>query len=204
MADSLTFLSMLKKMSPFFLSLFLILALSGCQTDSETDSTESVEVETSESVETETSESVEVEVETSESVEVETSESVEVEVETSESADVETSESAEVEAPESTETETSEPVETTVTSVSVVGTDFKFAPSSLSFTAGETVQLTFQNNGGAPHNLVVEGTDIKTATIGGGETTTLTFVAPAAGTYTFYCGVGGHRDAGMVGILATE
>lgn len=182
MADSLTFLSMLKKMSPFFLSLFLILALSGCQTDSETDSTESVEVETSESVETETSESVEVETETSESAEVETTES--------ESTDV--------------KTETSEPAEATVTSVSVVGTDFKFAPSSLSFTAGQTVQLTFQNDGGAPHNLVVEGTDIKTATIGGGETTTLTFVAPAAGTYTFYCGVGGHRDAGMVGTLVTD
>jgi plastocyanin len=197
----LNFFLMLKKMSPFFLSLFLILALSGCQTDSATDSTESIEVETSESVEVETPESTEVEVFEPVEVEVETSESVEVETTETE---VETSESNESEVVESTETETYEPAEATVTSVSVVGTDFAFAPSSLSFTAGQTVQLTFQNNGGAPHNLVVEGTDIKTATIGGGESTSLTFTAPAAGTYTFYCGVGGHRDAGMTGTLVTQ
>lgn len=94
--------------------------------------------------------------------------------------------------------------EEAASSFSVVGTDFKFTPDNLQFKAGETVQLTFQNEGTSPHNLLIEGTDLKTETIGSGEMTTFEFIAPDAGTYTFYCGVGGHRDAGMEGTLVTQ
>lgn len=169
---------MSKKLVSFFLLSLLIVALSGCQSQTEP------EISTVPEGGAETS-----------TVEETESESTE------ETLPAESSEVGETSSSESTEPEETAPA---ATSVNVVGTDFSFAPSSLTFTSGQTVTLTFQNNGGAPHNLVVEGTDIKTATIGGGESTTLTFTAPATGTYTFYCGVGGHRDAGMVGTLVTQ
>ena len=91
-----------------------------------------------------------------------------------------------------------------VTEISVSGTEFSFNPASISVKTGERVKITFQNNGRAPHNLILEGLDITTKTVGGGQTDIVEFTAPSSGTYTFFCSVPGHRATGMEGNLRVE
>ncbi len=88
--------------------------------------------------------------------------------------------------------------------ITVMGTEFAFSPSKINLLAGEKVKLTFQNNGRAPHNLVIDGLNIRTSVIGGGETEIIEFKAPVLGTYSFICSVPGHRPAGMEGLLLVE
>ncbi|MDZ7587208.1 MAG: cupredoxin domain-containing protein [Patescibacteria group bacterium] len=90
------------------------------------------------------------------------------------------------------------------TEINVVGTEFSFNPASISVKTGERVKITFQNSGRAPHNLIIEGLDIATKTIGGGQTDVIEFIAPASGTYNFFCSIPGHRVSGMEGSLTIE
>lgn len=91
-----------------------------------------------------------------------------------------------------------------VTEISVVGTEFNFNPASIGVKAGERVKLTFKNSGRAPHNLFIEGLNIGTKTISGGQTDVVEFTAPSSGTYTFFCSIPGHRASGMEGNLKVE
>jgi plastocyanin len=74
----------------------------------------------------------------------------------------------------------------------------------LSAKAG-TVTITFTNNSPLEHNLTIaEGSKVLGATPtfkGGSKTLTLTL---AAGKYSFYCSVPGHRQAGMEGTLSVS
>ncbi len=108
---------------------------------------------------------------------------------------------AEVEAEAKTEVKKVEPV---VTKVTVVGSEFAFSPSTLNFKAGEQVAITFKNDGKYPHNLVIRETDNATKIINSGETEVLSFTAPKAGSYSFYCSVAGHEEAGMKGALTVQ
>lgn len=95
---------------------------------------------------------------------------------------------------------------------------FQFTPSSASVSAGDEVEVTLTNAGTLEHSwvLVGEGTDVATATdadainsattgtVAAGETGTVTFTAPDAGTYQFICTVPGHAAAGMVGTLTVN
>lgn len=90
-------------------------------------------------------------------------------------------------------------------SVSVTGTDaLRFEPSELSAAAGTiTVELTSEE--GVNHTFVVEDAngDQEVAAADPGQTDTGT-IDLEAGSYTFYCDVPGHRDAGMEGTLELE
>jgi len=88
--------------------------------------------------------------------------------------------------------------------IQVSGTEFSFSPNSITFAKGEMVQITFTNAGSAPHDFTLEGLGIKTRVIGPGQTDSVEFTAPAAGNYTFFCSVAGHRQAGMEGIMEVE
>ncbi|WP_053620053.1 cupredoxin domain-containing protein [Nocardiopsis sp. NRRL B-16309] len=68
-----------------------------------------------------------------------------------------------------------------------------------------TVEITFDNAGEAPHDLVVEelGDEQVIPLIDGGESTTGT-VTLEPGTYTFYCSVGSHRSMGMEQTVTVE
>lgn len=88
--------------------------------------------------------------------------------------------------------------------ISVTGTDsLAFEPDVLSVVPGEvTVELTAES---APHTVVIEGVGSEEPIVeaSGGETGTGT-VTLEAGTYTFFCDVPGHREAGMEGTLEVE
>jgi uncharacterized cupredoxin-like copper-binding protein len=80
-----------------------------------------------------------------------------------------------------------------------------FVQKSLTATAGEdTFVLT--NDASLPHNLEIEGNGVEagpTDTISGGQTAQLK-VDLKPGTYTFFCAVPGHREAGMEGPLTVQ
>ena len=91
--------------------------------------------------------------------------------------------------------------------------DVAFEPTALSVPAGAAVTVNLTNKGMLQHDWVVVPATIDPATatvadaanqadsgmVTGGQNTTVTFTAPAAGDYHFLCTVPGHAAAGMVG-----
>jgi uncharacterized cupredoxin-like copper-binding protein len=76
----------------------------------------------------------------------------------------------------------------------------QFQPSELSIPSNTDVTVTLNNVGVLEHSFVVEGTEIDSGHIPGGQTGTVTINLPP-GTYTFFCDVPGHKEAGMTGTL---
>jgi uncharacterized cupredoxin-like copper-binding protein len=85
-------------------------------------------------------------------------------------------------------------------SVSVTETEFKIALPAAKVGPGK-ITFAVKNAGKIQHDLVVSGTGVsaaaKTPLIDAGASAKVT-VTLAAGSYTLYCSVPGHRAAGMV------
>ena len=65
---------------------------------------------------------------------------------------------------------------------------------------GQVVQLTLINGEGAEHDIVFPDQDAKSPRVTGkGASTTIAFRAAKSGDFAYYCGVPGHRLAGMEG-----
>jgi plastocyanin len=80
----------------------------------------------------------------------------------------------------------------------------KFDPATLEASAGSVV-IDFTNDSSNPHNVTIEGNgieDVASDTVTGDSTSVTADLEP--GTYTFYCSVAGHRDAGMEGTLTVN
>ncbi|MFZ0545529.1 MAG: cupredoxin domain-containing protein [Candidatus Promineifilaceae bacterium] len=105
------------------------------------------------------------------------------------------------------------------TTLSFEGADtFEYTPSSATVSAGDQVELTLNNAGALEHSWVLVPNDVDVATVSdadtidsattgavpAGESKTITFTAPAAGTYKFVCTIPGHAAAGMVGTLTVN
>jgi uncharacterized cupredoxin-like copper-binding protein len=82
---------------------------------------------------------------------------------------------------------------------SVTGTEFAFDPASLSVPADEEITVELVNGGTIEHDFTLDEAGVKIA-VPATETGSASFTVPA-GTYTFYCSVPGHREAGMEGTL---
>lgn len=95
---------------------------------------------------------------------------------------------------------------------------FHYTPASATVSAGDEVEVTLNNAGALEHSweLVPDDVDLATVTdadainnasvgtVAPGESGTVTFTAPAAGTYKFVCTVPGHAAAGMVGTFTVN
>ncbi len=89
-------------------------------------------------------------------------------------------------------------------SVTVTAQDqLRFVPDSITVTEGDVVTVTVVNAGVIGHTFTIDelGVNLQLAT---GETRNVTFTADQAGTYAYYCAVGGHRAGGMEGSLVVE
>lgn len=90
--------------------------------------------------------------------------------------------------------------------VTVNGTEYRFAPSTIPVERGETVRVTFVNTGTRPHTLLIKPLDIISEVVWPGEQDSFTFTAPEDGTYplTFKCTFRGHAEAGMNGTVVVK
>ena len=86
----------------------------------------------------------------------------------------------------------------------VSGGSFYFVPSIIHVKKGDKVTIVFTDNGGF-HNFMIDEFNIKIGPLSAaGQTASTTFVADKTGTFTFYCGVGNHRQMGQVGTIVVE
>jgi plastocyanin len=87
--------------------------------------------------------------------------------------------------------------------VTVIAKDISLSPTSLRAGAGD-VHFTYRNDGSLEHTLVIEGIDgfrLDVAAKGAVDDGT---VMLAPGSYTMYCDVAGHRQAGMQATLTVQ
>lgn len=89
------------------------------------------------------------------------------------------------------------------TTVNLGATEFSFEPATITLDAGATVEVVLENVGVVEHDFTLDEGDVLIHA-NAAETSRGTFTAPAAGTYTFFCSVPGHREAGMEGTLIVE
>ena len=89
--------------------------------------------------------------------------------------------------------------------ISVTGQDtFQFSPEALTTTVGQPTNVTLVNTGALEHSFVLDEVSVKIGPLPGGESDSASFTPNAAGTYTFYCDIAGHREAGMEGTLTVN
>lgn len=85
-------------------------------------------------------------------------------------------------------------------SFTVTGQNFSFSPATMTVKKGDKVRITFQNQSGT-HDLVVDGYNVRTKVLSGGQSETIEFTANQSGSFEYYCSVGSHRQMGMKGTL---
>jgi len=76
---------------------------------------------------------------------------------------------------------------------------FAFDPDTLTTKVGQIVELTLENTGVLEHTFVIDELDVLAGPVLGGQSAPISFIPGVAGTYTYYCSVPGHREAGMEG-----
>jgi uncharacterized cupredoxin-like copper-binding protein len=100
--------------------------------------------------------------------------------------------------------------------------EFQFQPAEITANVGQPIKLVLKNNGtvlhdfvstdamvevmeehGAEHDMAGMQTNMHAA-IEAGQQSKLEFKAIQPGTYTFYCTIAGHREAGMEGKLIVK
>jgi uncharacterized cupredoxin-like copper-binding protein len=77
--------------------------------------------------------------------------------------------------------------------------EFAISPEMISATTSGGLDIT--NAGNVAHDLAVQGTDVASATIEPGQSGHLDLSSLEPGTYTLYCQISGHVDAGMKAML---
>lgn len=89
------------------------------------------------------------------------------------------------------------------TTTTVEAKDTKFGTTALAARAGETLGIVLINRDSFPHSFDVDALNIHVQLPA--NSTSVAAIAPtAAGPLEFYCGVPGHKEAGMVGTIGVE
>lgn len=87
--------------------------------------------------------------------------------------------------------------------VLVVGDEFSFDPEMIRLRAGETINVTFRNDGRMFHTFTVRSLGFELRTGGNGRIEGAIDVTEP-GTYQFLCTVPGHASAGMRGRIVVD
>ncbi|TSA46603.1 hypothetical protein D4R52_00190 [bacterium] len=103
-------------------------------------------------------------------------------------------------APQDTITQSPVPA---VKTFNVTAQNLTFSPSVINVKKNDTIVINFQSMD-IQHNFKLDQFHVVSDTVSGGQKTTVQFVANQTGTFEFYCGVGSHRDLGMVGQLIVQ
>ncbi|MBT5342665.1 multicopper oxidase domain-containing protein [Candidatus Woesearchaeota archaeon] len=109
-----------------------------------------------------------------------------------------------------------EPIEEPVTEtapielkvIKVTGENYKFMMDGkenpeIKVKVGQKIKIEFTSTEGF-HDFVIDELEAKTDKVNSGGSTSVEFVANQAGTFSYYCSVGKHRDFGMEGTFIVE
>ncbi len=80
---------------------------------------------------------------------------------------------------------------------------FTFDQAELRVKAGETVALRLDNPHVAPHSFDIDELNVHVP-VAAGDSSLVLFTPTEPGTYTYYCQLPGHREAGMEGTLIVQ
>lgn len=81
--------------------------------------------------------------------------------------------------------------------------EMRFGQTELRLQAGQEITLNLENYDLYAHSFDVEELNLHVEIPANGQVTA-TFTAPEPGTYEIYCGVPGHKEAGMIATLVVE
>ncbi|MCH7828479.1 cupredoxin domain-containing protein [Patescibacteria group bacterium] len=85
--------------------------------------------------------------------------------------------------------------------VSMSARSFAFSPETLKARVGESIVLEVQATG--QHTFTIDELGVNVS-LPHGKTTRVEFTPSQTGTFTYYCAVPGHRNAGQIGTLTVE
>lgn len=88
------------------------------------------------------------------------------------------------------------------TALDVSAAEFSFTPNALTAPADTEVTVNLTNGGTIEHDITIDEAGLKVLA-SAGQSASGSFTL-AAGSYTFYCSVPGHREAGMEGTLTVS
>ena len=88
------------------------------------------------------------------------------------------------------------------TELHVSAKEFAYTPSEITAPADTATTIHLANEGTVEHDITIDEADVKITAQAQQEASGE--VTLAAGTYTFYCSVPGHREQGMEGMLTVE
>ena len=83
--------------------------------------------------------------------------------------------------------------------------NFSFTPSFMRADPGKDFKIQLNSKNGS-HRLIIDGLNYDSGIISEGQTKIVTISIPAnaKGEYEFHCGVGNHKDMGMMGKLQID
>ena len=87
--------------------------------------------------------------------------------------------------------------------VTIKAQDIKFDITEIRAKVGQTVNVTYINEGTLEHNFIIEGV-VPEKKIQPGQSAAFSFTPTAAGTLEYHCTVPGHLEAGMTGKVIVE
>lgn len=87
--------------------------------------------------------------------------------------------------------------------VTIKGQDIKFDVTTLTARVGQTVNVTYTNEGALEHTFVIDGLVAEQKVVPG-QTVNFSFTPTTAGPVKYYCNVPGHELGGMVGTLTVN
>lgn len=87
--------------------------------------------------------------------------------------------------------------------ITVTAKEFSYEPKDITLQAGKATKIALKNAGAVEHDITLDSPAFKLAaqpTKSGEAQLTI----PTAGSYTYYCSVPGHRQAGMEGSVTVS
>jgi plastocyanin len=85
----------------------------------------------------------------------------------------------------------------------IEGSNFSFSLKEIRVNKGDIVRIDFSSSGGI-HDWILDEFNARTKQITSGQSDSVEFTADKIGEFEYYCGVGNHRQMGMVGKLIVE
>jgi plastocyanin len=86
--------------------------------------------------------------------------------------------------------------------IAIDGTSFRFDPETITVGSGDEIAVAL-TSADIEHDFVIDELDTHVSA-GPATTSEVLLDTTHPGTYTYYCSVDGHREAGMVGTLVVE